>query len=407
MKEKSYMIAIPEKQEDLEDVAVFLTRLCSTSGIELVSHGFEEVLKLVLKVEGKEYEVWIEPEEIEIPAMFRAQHLFPDVDIEKVENARAGLGVGMEFSEDVLASYHAQLKIVHALLPEAVAVLDASSEKILSGKWVALAAASKVAPAPRYIYTVQAVGGEDDCVWLHSHGMNRCGMPELEILNSTKEMYQTHYNILETLANRLLEFTEVPEPGEPIYLARVTEKIPLYVTMADWKEAVAQYPKEMLGGEKDRVDSHNENTCGIFVYPTYEALQNREYAPIRVFDKLLKENPIYMISTKETERMKRLAKERLPYMLKSAENPDYKILVKIGLDIDEEFREQQNQFEHIWFELLEVSEHSLRGRLIQEPYYVKSMHEGSEGSYPLEKITDWCIYTKNGRLTPDDAYLME
>lgn len=407
MKAESYMLAIPKNQEELFDVAGMLTRLSKAPGIKLLSHDFDEKLKLTLEIEQKEYRVEIEPMDFEIPEMFRIQHFFPDLDIKAIEEAKVGLSIVMEFGEDALASYHAQLRIIHVLLPNVIAVLDASSEKILSGKWVQLAAASSVPPAPRYIYTVQAVSGEDDCVWLHSHGLNRCGLPEIEVLDSRKTTYQNHYHILETMANRLLEAEEPVQMGEPFFVARVTEQIPLIATLVDWEEAVAHYPDDMLGGRNDREESHNENTCGLFVYSSAENLEKGNYSPVSIFDELLQDNPIYMISQKETQRMKRLSAERLPFMLKASEDKNNKILVKIGLEIDEEFREEENQYEHIWFELLEAGENTVKCRLTQEPYYVKSMHKGSEGTYPFDRITDWLIYTKERRITADDVYLLD
>ena len=407
MKEKSYMIAVPQKEESLNDIERIMTRVSNTPGIRLVSHNFEESLNLTLEVDANQYEVEVFPVDLEIPPLFRSQHLFPDIDVEAVEKARTGLAVIMEFGDDPLISYHAQLKIITALLPDVLAVLDDSSEKILSGKWVQLAAVSSVPPAPRYIYTVQAVSGEEDCVWLHSHGLNRCDHPEIEVLDSKKDTCQNHYHILETMANRLLEQKEPLQIGEPFFVARVTEQIPLVATLIDWKEAISHYPEDMLGGKADREESHNGNTCGLFVYPSYEDVEKHQYAPISIFDELLEKNPIYMISTQETERMKKLAAERLPYMLNAAQNPENTILIKIALDIDEEFREEQNDYEHIWFELLETSEKDLTAKLTQEPYYVKDMHVDSIGTYPFERITDWIIYTKERRLTPDDAYLME
>ena len=407
MKEKSYMIAVPRNKESINEVGEMLTRLSGKEGIKILSHKFEEVLEMLLEVDGKEYPVEVIPMDFEIPEMFRVQHLFPDLDIEAVSKAEIGLSVQMEFGEDALDSYHAQLKIIHTLLPDLLAVLDASSEKILSGKWVALAAESMIAPSPRYIYTVQAVGGDDTSVWLHSHGLNRCGLPEIEVLDSTKDTYEKHYHVLETMANHMLEREEPLEKGEPLYIARVTEEIPLVGTLIDWKEAISLYPEDMLGGECDREDSHNENTCCLFVYSSYENMENGKYAPLSIYDDLLKSNPIYMISHRETERMKKLAAERISYMLKASENSENKILIKIGLDMDEEFREEENQFEHIWFELLEVSENAVTCRLTQEPYYVKDMHEGSVGTYPFERITDWLIFTKERRLTADDVYLLE
>ena len=134
MKARSYMIAIPKNEQDIKDIAGMFKRLSETRGIELLSHKFEETLELELEVDGSKYDVQAAPLELEIPEMYRIQHFFPDVDIEAVENARIGLELNMEFGEDALKSYHAQLKMIHALMPEAVAVIDDSSEKILSGR---------------------------------------------------------------------------------------------------------------------------------------------------------------------------------------------------------------------------------------------------------------------------------
>lgn len=406
MKTKSCMIAIPKCEEDLKDIEGIMNRISNDDEIKLLAHEYDEGMKLTLEVAGTEYTVVMAPVDIELSQMYRIQHFFPDIDIDTVQKAEFGLEVDMDFGDDALTSYHAQLKIMTVLMPDAVAILDASSEKILSGKWVKLAAESKVPPAPRYIYTVQAVSGEDDCVWLHSHGLNRCGIPELEVLNSTRDTYQNHYNIIETMAGRLLELEEPLEMGEPFYLARVTEDIPMFTTLVPWQEAVEHYPDDMLGGKCDREDGHNENTCGIFVFASPEDLENGEYSPVSVFDEFLQDNPLYMISNKETDRMRNLAAERLNYMLEAAKNDDNAIILKIGLEMDEEFREDDNEREHIWFELLEVEDGAVRCRLTQEPYFVKNMHEGSEGTYTFDMITDWLIYTKERRISPDDVYIM-
>lgn len=102
--------------------------------MKLISHNYEEGLELILKIDEKQYEAEVYPTEITLSPMFRIQHLFPDIDKEKIENAKTGLSVVIEFGEDALVSYHAQLKIIHAILPDAIAVMDTSSEKILSGR---------------------------------------------------------------------------------------------------------------------------------------------------------------------------------------------------------------------------------------------------------------------------------
>lgn len=254
MKEKSYMLAIPKNEDDIDDVEGIMTRLFSSPYFKLISHDYQdEKLNLVLQFGNSQYEVTLIPMEIAIPPMYRICHLFPDVDVDAIEKIDFGIGVILEFGDDVLASYHAQLQIIYTVLPDLLAVLDDSSEKILSGKWVQLAAASSVPPAPRYIYTVQAVTDDSGCVWLHSHGLNRCGLPEMEILNSTKDTYTNHYNILETMANRLLEETEPLGSKEPFFVARVNDGTPLITTLVDWEEAVGLYPDDMLGSKRNPI----------------------------------------------------------------------------------------------------------------------------------------------------------
>lgn len=408
MKEKSYMLAIPGQQEP-EGRMEALGRLKNAPDFRVITADLEDEGNIGLTVEygGSRYRALIYPTDFELPEFYRCQHLFPDVDIEAMENAEGGLAVEMMFGEDALASYHLQLKIIHAILPDAVAVLDDSSEKILSGHWVALAAVSSVPPAPRYIYTAQAVSGDDPVVWLHTHGLNRCGLSELEVLNSTKETYNSHYNVLETMANRLLELEEPLEPKEPLYLARLTDRAALITTLVPWSEAVELYDDDMLGGKDDRAEGHNENTSAIFTYKTKEDYEEGKYSPISIYDEILEKNPIYWISTSETERMKALAAERASYMLRALSDEENHILIKIGLTIDEEYQEDNNTKEHIWFELLEAKDGTLTGKLTQEPYYVSGMHQDDIGIYTLDDLTDWIIFTPKRRITPDDVYIMD
>ncbi|MBQ4576627.1 MAG: DUF4026 domain-containing protein, partial [Firmicutes bacterium] len=168
-KELSYMLAVPEDPTDVANGVLHLARLKNAK--DFTVDGLEEKageLKLNIGYRGKNYVVRMIPTEFQIPELYRIQHFFPDVDVEALQKAHEGLGVIMEFGDDPLESYHLQLKIIHAAIPKKLAVFDDSAEKILSGTWVALAAASAVAPAPRYIYTAQAVSDEEGTVWLHS-----------------------------------------------------------------------------------------------------------------------------------------------------------------------------------------------------------------------------------------------
>ncbi|MBQ5513233.1 MAG: DUF4026 domain-containing protein, partial [Bacteroidales bacterium] len=63
--------------------------------------------------------------------------------------------------------------------------------------------ASKVAPSPDYMFTIHAVNDSEegtDSVWLHTHGLTRCGTIELEILGADLDNWQELGNALNQIA---------------------------------------------------------------------------------------------------------------------------------------------------------------------------------------------------------------
>jgi uncharacterized protein YegJ (DUF2314 family) len=55
---------------------------------------------------------------------------------------------------------------------------------------------------------------------------------------------------------------------------------------------------------------------------------------------------------------------------------------------------------------LEFDGERFKGQLIQEPYDVSHMHEGDEGWFTVEDVTDWIIYLEEFSVAPDTAYLL-
>ena len=77
-----------------------------------------------------------------------------------------------------------------------------------------------------------------------------------------------------------------------------------------------------------------------------------------------------------------------------------KICIKIGLPVGGD-----NEFEHIWFELIEFEEDRFKAKLLQKPYNVK-MREGTEDWYTVDDVTDWVIYTSDFAINPSNAFLL-
>ena len=411
MREPSYMIAIPRDQKLLDDPANFMANLTCSELIKINDMDLDDERGLVIDLEigGSEYEVGLSPTSVDIPEFVRPEHVFSDDELKMIDEAEAGLGVCIEFEDDNNKCFHDQLKIINILFPELLAVLDCPSEKLLSGKWVKLAAESSVLPAPRYLFTVQAISDNGEEVWLHTHGLKRCGLYELEILNSNKQYFGDHYKMIEAFALRMLESDDSIDPGDPVFIGQAAGK-QLTLTAVEWKEALELYPDVTLGTEEDRDDGvHDEDTCVLMIYKNEKDAEEMVYTPVDDFNRFLDQNPMFFFSKEETKRMSDLAIERIPYMLKAFDDKDNKIIVKIGLITDKEYwdNEDEPQREHIWFELKDVKSGSVVAELTQEPYYVSGIKEGDTGTYPFSDITDWIIFTKERQVTPDDAYLLD
>ena len=160
------------------------------------------------------------------------------------------------------------------------------------------------------------------------------------------------------------------------------------------------------GGDKFNVPLLSY-TGSLFVFDSPESMDEGYVSHVSIYDELLADNPMYMMTNSETERMQSLARERVEYMKKAFEGPAKAVLIKVGLTVDDEYKTDTNSKEHIWFELQSITDDSFTAELTQEPYMVSGMHAGDIGTYSYNDITDWIIFTEEDRITPDEVYLME
>lgn len=404
--EKSYMLVIP-KEENEDILKNALERLEAMKDIKLLENHYDiekNTFNIKLTYDNEEYEVGMYMGGISVPEYYVYRNiLFNDEEKLAILSAKKALTIFMKFNNNPSKSYQLQLRLAVTLIPDQIGVMDESAEKMLPAKWVNMTANSKVLPNPKNMFTVQAVKGETRNVWLHTHGLNRCGITELEILESDSKNYQSHYNLINTYALYLLDKKDEFEPHyNGAYIGRLINDDPVVVTCVSWTEGINEYKKLDLGGLEDRKEGHNSKTSIIFLYQSEEDENNKVLKKVSIYDDIWSENPIFFISDKETERMKKLAIERFDYIKEALENKDNQVLLKIGLPLEE-----KGKYEHIWFELEEIKGNKFKAKLTQEPYNVEGIHTGDEAWYTKNDITDWIIYTKEYAINPDTAYLLE
>ena len=403
--DKSYMMIIPNSYSD-NILKKGIDKLSKSKEFELkdTTYGMDGSINLKIVYDDIEYEVGLFVGGISVPAYYLEKNfLFNDQERQKILSATKAITIYMPLKDNPKKSYHLELKLCVALCPDLIGVMDESAEKMLPAKWVVMSANSKVEPSSKDLFNVQAVTDEFGEVWLHTHGLCRCGLRELEIIESNQDVVQHHYNLIVAYAMYLID-RKVGEDFSYLscFIGSLIDGSPIVVTSVSWTVGLNEYKKAKIGNIKDRKNAHNTKSNIIFLYTSEEEEKKHILKKVSIYNHLWSQNPLFFFSDEETDRMRKLAHERFSFVKEALKNKDNQVLLKIGLPLQEE-----NKFEHIWFELLEIKGKKFKAKLTQEPYDIPNMHTGDEAWYTLDDVTDWIIYTKTAAINPSNVYLLE
>lgn len=409
--EDSFMIVIPSDTaiDPTENIGEKLGKIKEVKVISIEEPTDENPGFISLEYDGEGFAVGYVYRDFEFPGLMGIQkQQLNEAEISALERANKALTIFMKFHKDSKKSYHLQLKLATAIVPDLAAVMDESAEKLLSARWVNMTATSSVPPGSEAMYSVQAISADNGEVWLHTHGLCRCGITELEIVQSDSENAKNHYEIIKSLAGRLLDRYENEKDEESLFIGLIGDNIPIVVTYVPWTDGIFEYNNLTLGGLADRENGHNSKSSLIFVYKNENDEKKHILSKVNIYDNYWGNNAMFFISTPETERMKTLAHERFGFVKRAAENDEYTIILKLGLDTDQKYREEDtsNSKEHIWFELVGFDGDKFKAKLTQEPYYIDALHAGYIGEYTVNDITDWLICTPSFNVSPETAYLL-
>lgn len=361
---------------------------------------------------------------IEIASLHLENYGFANhIDEESFRMAKLQKGclcVSLYFGSDNLISFLLQLKILDALVPDASLLVDFISYRLLSPYWLKMTAQSEIPPSPDYLYTLHCVfddkQGDERRYWFHTHGLLRCGSVELEMLNIGKG-----YEQMQVLINMTVKKFLTDPAKECERFAIGYDGMGLNLCWLRWEEAIKELPADTIGGINDRKGKDNVHTDPggvLFAVEEGDMVSPEIYAPT------LAVNPIFYISTEETKRMSALAKERYKVFLqvlaekyispnkrsvfkklfrKNNDEQYWAFLVKLGLNVDT--IQKGDEREHLWFEVLSSGERWIKGKLLNQPYWISDLKEGDIKEYPVDLLTDWVIYAPDARsYTPDTIY---
>lgn len=362
-----------------------------------------------VRYRGRVYNITFSIEQIFIPEGYSLTNRMSPENIAALKNAKTGITTRMFFGEDMTQSYFLQLKVLNCMVPDSAGVIDFSAEKIYSPVWVSMACQASVPPSADSMFSLHAVGDKNDeksGIWLHTHGLGRCGLIELEIPGCSIENYARQSMVLNAMASNAIIKGYIPDEFEPVFLARLGDGSPVYNTWVDFKKGLKLYENYITGAMKDRKKAHNKNFGIVFNYPSQEDYRNKKLVKLTQSRLFAEDNPLFLLTKEETERMSVLARERYNF-LKDYYNKWEEALVKARLKVDEDMAQAAGfEYEHIWFEIKEINEDKLKVILTQEPYYVSCHHTGDEMEIEKESITDWKMFFDGREINPDNCYLL-
>ena len=215
--EKSYMLFIP-KNENCDFFTKAIERIKEIPEVKVIEQhvdAIKQIIYITLEYKEEEYEVGLYSGGVNVPEYYLDKSfLFKEDEKKEILSAKYALTIFMKFGENAKESFQLQLKLGFAIVSDVIGILDESAERVFPVKWAYMVANSKVLPSSNSLFTVQAVMGDKNNVWLHTHGLCRCGLPELEILESNVSSYQNHYNLISTYAMYLLDRNEKEDPNK-------------------------------------------------------------------------------------------------------------------------------------------------------------------------------------------------
>lgn len=318
-----------------------------------------------------------------------------DVDQAAVRDSVAAVGVVCELGEEPLHGFHLQIRVLARLAPNALAVLDWSAFQARPGLWLTEAASTEVPPHPHDLWTIHAVHDEDsDQVWLHTHGLHRCGLYELDALPVPREDVGLIGQLINSAAKLWLDHG-MPEPDEVFPAGMDLDLVWVPV------ERALQLGGELsLGGEEDRDPVHAERRATLF-RPGEAA-----YERLDVLLPVLRDHPVLYVSSFETERATALAIERLDRLRRILDlgRGVFGCVMKLAFPTD---HGEADGREHIWFEVHALREGEVDATCLNRPHDVGALREGLRGTFPLALLSDWALLSPFGQLGPDRIALAE
>lgn len=307
------------------------------------------------------------------------------------------------------ADYQYQLRLADAVSNGwSPVVFDANAFQFRTPQDVRHLVDNRIAPRSACLFSIHKVRSAVDAAghsryWIHTHGLERTGAPDLEIFDVPERLLPAACELLEAIADLWIEFS-TPDPQVPFAIGRGLE-----IAWRPWQAQVAELGPDDVGGWKHRnEEGGHAGYRAVLVAGRLEGWFCRRWSsPLAVLEKLTAaDTTLYKTST-ETSRMALLARDKWSCfgMLFACRHPDdWRFAVKLNFPMDD----NPGHGEHLWFDVVRIRPGQVLGTLVSNPSSLAGMQVGQTEWHDLSRLSDWRILTSQGAFGPETAdYLLE
>ena len=350
------------------------------------------------------------------------------------EAEQASWIVGFEFmldQDDPLSSYIDMMQMVSGSLGQVPGVLDPASTTCLSREMLdEMFLSSDVEPGSSCLWTIHAVAPSDETgqpsengIWLHTHGLERCGLPELELIEIPGQYVAASAELLEGLIDLLLD-CGIPAPGTEFEIGS-----DIAVVFQPWQDVAPYLRDETPGSMRDRedpnLDEHLPSSAVVCAVEPRGQYREVWSWPEEVIARLHADEAVMFKTRRATERQATLARslwdelatgfaalhdyipsEPLDMESLNGEPQDpVRFLVKAGF-VQDDADDTEGRREHLWFELRSIDGDRIEGYLINKPLHIASLEQYAMVWMDRAQVSDWLIVTPEGSVNPSSVARM-
>jgi hypothetical protein len=304
-------------------------------------------------------------------------------------------------------------RLMDAMAPQAPAILD-----LETGIWRSRASLERLFLAPEpgateeALWTIHAVREDVPAAapgWLHTHGLWRCGAPELEMLEVPRGHERAAALLINAVGARLLEW-EAIEAGQLIPIGPEID-----VVLQPWQEVVKTIEDGALGGLKDRggdADDPHRGVRAVICAPKSRGVFRKLWTwPEDAVRMLERDDAVLYRSSAATEREALLARSGWPTLAglgrlielspgpEAVHTGEAHCVVKAGFTGGEP---DDGGREHLWFIIRRFEGDRALGRLINQPQFIADLREGDERWIDADIVSGWRLTLRGEVLGPGD-----